>query len=96
MGPVIVCDHCGKEIENARHGNVVWNQDQPGEYKDVAFTHKQCDRAFDRDRSLQSTELSALPIQIAANLHMDVEPAETDRPGVAGYVLRGEVLDLGD
>ncbi|GFN22167.1 hypothetical protein [Thermanaeromonas sp. C210] len=43
--PLMTCDFCGEVIEE--HGNATWPWDEPGR---VYFTHKHCQRAFERPR----------------------------------------------
>lgn len=47
--PVVVCDHCGGAITDARKGNAHWRFGPDGRLTDdeVLFTHKDCCAAFD-------------------------------------------------
>ena len=43
--PVVICDHCGKPIQDARDGNAEWAM---GLYPlPVRFTHKRCCHPFE-------------------------------------------------
>jgi len=49
--PVIVCDHCGDTIKNAKHGNTVWREPlkhgrSEGQLYAVQHTHKKCNWDF--------------------------------------------------
>ena len=49
--PVIVCDHCGEIIEDAKDGNTVWREPTVGSRSEDRFyhvqhTHKLCNWVF--------------------------------------------------
>jgi len=61
--PVIVCDHCGDLITNAKDGNTVWREPTVGGRKHERFygvqhTHKRCNYAFMNVRFPEPADLS--------------------------------------
>jgi hypothetical protein len=45
--PIIVCDHCGAEIDGRRPGHFSWRYDPDGTPKgDIYFTDHECSIAF--------------------------------------------------
>jgi hypothetical protein len=79
-GPVVVCDHCGQEIEDACDGNYCWG----GEVADgfhgdrPYFTHKRCHAAFDKahpDICSMTGELEWLVPYLAYNLGLNWKEA---------------------
>ena len=38
--PIVECDYCGKEIDDASWGSVLWDTEKPEEFH---FAHKPCD-----------------------------------------------------
>jgi hypothetical protein len=71
--PVIVCDHCGREIAEARDGSYRWKipPDAGGPPKLVYFTHKGCCRAFEKDHPEPPwgvADLDGLPALLAETL----------------------------
>jgi hypothetical protein len=49
--PMIYCDHCHLEIDNAEMGNAIWLSDaskEEGFRFDVGHVHKECDDEFQR------------------------------------------------
>jgi len=80
--PVILCDHCGKEIADAREGNYQWKMLPDGRSADrqLFFTHKRCCHAFEQanrgDFHWAAMELQCLPIYLGNNLKLDWESAK--------------------
>ena len=72
--PVVVCDHCGERITDARQGNYQWQHD--GET--VVFTHKKCCRDYESAHGGRQAWLWAditwLPRYLAVNLKNAKEP----------------------
>src|SRR5262245_60102707 len=80
--PVILCDHCGREIDDARQGNYQWTMSPlaPGRPVALYFTHKACCRDFEQARPLPEglwgwTPLECLPVYLANNLKVDRKKA---------------------
>jgi hypothetical protein len=79
--PVVVCDHCGEVISNAREGNYQWQASLSSEVPPapIYFTHKHCCRAFEAARGgralWMSIELQCLPIYLERNLKLDWKKA---------------------
>ena len=50
--PVVLCDHCGEPIADARDGNYQWlAETEAGAVRHfVFFTHKRCCHAFEQGR----------------------------------------------
>jgi hypothetical protein len=73
--PVVLCDHCGEQIEEATDGNYQW---RPEDGKTVYFTHKPCCRAFEHTRggAWCAMELDVLPLYLSNNLKIDRKRAE--------------------
>jgi hypothetical protein len=80
--PVVVCDHCGREIADAKDGNYQWrmglNDSDFGSR--VYFTHKGCCLAFEDDHSEDgfvwgAIDLPCLPVYLGNNLNLDWEEA---------------------
>ncbi len=48
--PVIICDHCGKEITDAKDGNCIWQEVSTPKGRAIDgrhyYTHKKCNRMF--------------------------------------------------
>jgi hypothetical protein len=48
--PVIVCDHCGGRILDAKQGNAVWRESprsrETGQFIPIFHTHKRCNWVF--------------------------------------------------
>lgn len=80
--PVIVCDHCGLEITDAKDGNYEWQVDPSGQIKDgtIHFTHKRCCHPFEQangDRlGWLAIGLECLPVYLANNLQLDWDRAK--------------------
>jgi len=84
VSPVILCDHCGDPIRDARDGNYQWQAsdaapdpttDDSGAVRRFAFfTHKACSGAFEHSRGGASEwyamELSDLLPALAARLRL--------------------------
>ena len=77
--PVIICDHCGKEIDEAKQGNYQWDVAQVDKPQggQVYFTHKACCRAFEAltPGRWSWTELDCLPVFLANNLKVNWKEA---------------------
>ena len=86
--PVVVCDHCGQRIAEARQGNSPWPVDGQGHpiESQIYFTHKRCARAWERSRggTWPWATLCLLPIYLGANLGLDFDKA---RPGAADLAV---------
>ena len=77
---VIVCDHCGNQIESADDGGYEWLQPddtEPGKLVDVVFLHKDCSYPHElASGSLwHSMELSVMLPYLVRNLSVDMEKA---------------------
>jgi hypothetical protein len=72
--PVIVCDHCGEIIRDAKDGNYMWkpNDHQEREVFRMSFTHKACCHVFEQQRGSGwfAEELAALPCFLLVNLNL--------------------------
>ena len=71
--PVVVCDHCGQVIEDARDGNYQWQGAmQEDEIALMVFTHKACcdpfEHAHRHEEPWCSIGLDALPHFLLHNL----------------------------
>src|SRR5436309_1489694 len=78
--PVVVCDYCGEQIDDARTGNYQWSVGDRGELADdapVVFTHRSCCQAFESAhggrRRWAWAPLSCLPTFLAANLRLTLD-----------------------
>lgn len=76
--PVVLCDHCGQMIEQAKHGNTEWVPPEDGSTAELFFTHKWCSRLFRHTRPavICSGELIWFPVYLVRNLEMDFAEAE--------------------
>jgi hypothetical protein len=80
--PVVVCDHCGERIEDARDGNYQWRmglRDTDWGSR-VFFTHKRCCHAFEQAHPEEgftwgAIELECFPVYLGNNLRLDWEAA---------------------
>jgi hypothetical protein len=74
--PVVVCDHCGEVIKDAKEGNYEFHAGGGP----VFFTHKRCCRAFEEAyggrRMWWWCSLECLPIYLGNNLKLDWEKAK--------------------
>ncbi len=74
--PVVVCDHCGEVISDAKDGNYEWHLGGGP----VFFTHKRCCLAFEETYGGRSIwgwcDLQCLPIYLAGNLKLNWEHAK--------------------
>ena len=80
--PVVVCDHCGTQVADARDGNCQWRMglndtDFGGR---VYFTHKGCCQAFEDARPEDgflwyAAELECFHVCLGNNLALDWERA---------------------
>ena len=78
--PIVICDWCGEEIEDAKKGNYEWRQMKYENEKDGAqifFTHKQCCRQFEEHNGGRlcffAEELEIFPLYLKNNLRIDWE-----------------------
>jgi hypothetical protein len=72
---VVVCDHCGREIAEAREGILRWKLSPAavGPPKLAYFTHRTCGVPFERDHPEPpwgTAELDSLPALLAENFGM--------------------------
>lgn len=79
--PVIICDHCRKEISEARHGNYQWRMSESGEGIEgqVYFTHKSCCHAFEEANPgplWGAMELDCLLVYLSNNLKVNWDKAK--------------------
>jgi len=81
--PVVLCDHCGQPINDAKDGNYQWrmgmNDSDFGSR--IYFTHKRCCQAFEDDHDDEKVlwgamELACLPIYLGNNLALDWNQAK--------------------
>lgn len=89
--PVILCDHCGEVIADARHGNAQWLAETEAGAGTVLryafFTHKRCSHPFERARggaaAWYAMELADLVSHLALALRLDRDaerqPSDTMR-----------------
>ena len=91
--PIIVCDHCGQQITDARSGNYEWIVNERGHPVEdrIYYTHKQCCRAFEQsngDRSnWNAVSLQCLPVYLANNLKVKLKEAIEITAAMAGFSL---------
>jgi hypothetical protein len=75
--PLVVCDHCGKEISSAADGNYQWPLGDRN--AGASFTHKRCSLAFEHahpsGHPWAAMELEVLPAFLALNLGIDPDEA---------------------
>ena len=75
--PIVICDHCGYMITDAKEGNYEWkyNVEFHSESAEIFFTHKRCCRAFEMahkgDWSWMSIDLVVFPLCLGVNLTVD-------------------------
>jgi hypothetical protein len=75
--PVVVCDHCGEQIADAKDGNYEWRMREDGQIEDgqIYFTHKACCRPFEIANGGRvhwfAIGLECLPVYLATNLERD-------------------------
>ncbi len=90
--PVVLCDHCGEPIVDARDGNYQWLADTDGgtARRYVFFTHKRCCHAFEQGRggaaAWYAMELVDLLSYLAQAMQPDRDPVHRradlmERPG---------------
>jgi len=79
--PQVVCDCCQQVITDASDGNYQWcyTTYREGETARIAFTHKACADAFERQHggNWGVMELAALPAFLANNLHVSWKKTST-------------------
>ena len=78
--PIIVCDHCGAEIDATRPGHFLWHHNPDGTPKgDIFFTHQECSIAF-TDRSDNpnwcSKDLECLAVYLLQSLGIGWDDAQ--------------------
>jgi hypothetical protein len=78
--PVVVCDHCGREIAEARDGSYRWKIPPAagGPPKLVYFTHKACRLEFEKTHAEPpwgGADLEELPVLLADCLAVEWEKA---------------------
>jgi hypothetical protein len=81
--PVAICDQCHQVIGDAKQGTYLWEIDQQAEPTGrVAFTHKQCNRAYETTNPpighWMWDQLQFYPLMLAANLQVDWKKATAD------------------
>lgn len=81
--PVIICDHCGQRIDDAREGIYQWQVDDRGRPVGegvMRFTHNDCCRSFETAHGGRRAwcwgPLSCLPVFLLRNLRLDWEKAK--------------------
>jgi hypothetical protein len=78
--PMISCDYCGRRIENAGHGNVVFSKMEEGDipYKTV---HKMCDKMMSKSTEYEdlSMNLDTFLAYLLTNVKLTNEKLEKAR-----------------
>jgi hypothetical protein len=76
--PAILCDHCGKEITDARDGNYEFRCDEHAVGPTLYFTHKACCAAFDdaQPHVMGAMELDVMFVYLANRLKLDWDKAK--------------------
>jgi hypothetical protein len=75
--PGVICDVCGKGIEDARNGNAQWLMGEEGKGCTIYFTHKACCHAFDTIHpGSGAQELAHFLVFLANNLKVDWDKAK--------------------
>jgi hypothetical protein len=74
--PIVVCDHCEKEIRTASDGNYQWLWDD--KIARIYFTHKACCNAFEERHGgfWGAIELECLPVYLVKNLEINWRQAK--------------------
>jgi hypothetical protein len=49
---VVICDHCGKIVDQETPGNIEFPVGERGDFKKVYFLHKECSQLFRETRGL--------------------------------------------
>jgi hypothetical protein len=79
-GPIVVCDQCGKRIDDASEASYIWNESsyEPGSLHDVYFVHSRCDEALQRQvgEMPNSQSLIILMPYLVSNLNVDWDEAK--------------------
>jgi YHS domain-containing protein len=74
--PGVICDVCGKDIEDVRNGNAQWITGREGKGCTIYFTHKECCHSFDiAHPGAGAEELSHFLVYLTNNLKMDWKEA---------------------
>lgn len=82
--PLVFCDHCGQQIEDAGKANYEWLVGEGGTPVDgvIHFVHKECCRAFEASHSGQGSwywgGLSNLMVYLIHNLKVNYAKARED------------------
>ena len=78
--PIIVCDHCGAEIDGKRAGHFLWSYNPDGTPTGaIYFTHQECSIAFTQQRQDSlwcSKDLECLPVYLLQSLGISWNDAE--------------------
>lgn len=78
-GPIVVCDHCGKRIDNASDANYEWfaSSVEPGTLFDIYLLHKACVRSHEASLGvhLDSNEMIDLLPFLVDNVRLDWDRA---------------------
>lgn len=77
--PVVVCDHCGQIIADAKEGNYMWLPDEEATGASLSFTHKECCGEFELAHPnvhFSAIGLECLTVYLAHNLNLDLQHAE--------------------
>ena len=77
---VVVCDHCGNQIESAEDGGYEWlapEAGKQGDLVDVVFLHKNCSYAHELASGAlwHSMELTVMLPYLVRNLGVDMDKA---------------------
>lgn len=94
--PQLLCDHCGRQIEDAKDGNYLWPmpEEGPEEPQPVLFAHKKCTPSVEAryEGLMGAIELHELPPRLAANLKMPMKTRSSG--GFVHYEMSGHLLAL--
>jgi hypothetical protein len=85
--PVVVCDFCGEEIQDAKQGNAEWKFDEEkGSGATIFFTHKKCCHTFEQKNSgvhFGAEMLDHFLVFLANNVKLDWEKAREGAQRIA-------------
>jgi hypothetical protein len=81
LEPHIYCDHCGDDIDDARHAHCLWDwiDDDARAETRLWFVHKDCDHLFTigyekrHKRHVQWRPLNDYLFQLVHNTHTDMD-----------------------
>ena len=89
--PVLLCDHCGDEIEDGDRGrgHYLWRRSvadecEEGDTVEVFFVHRQCHLPWEAEHPKSEgvvhlwMPLKLFPVYLAANIGIDISDAEQD------------------